>query len=116
MQIQMLFLHVKSGTTTFVNSLFIHKTTGNIGIRTLNPSWMFHMTNGGTSVGANSSMAEFENTGNTGQSLSAWNSSNSNPSQAFESTTDYIGTAYLGIAISGLAQNSSASINAVTIG
>ena len=109
-------LHVKSGSTGAINSLFIHKTSGFIGIRTLNPSWMFHMTNGGVSFSSNSTMGLFENKDDNAVSLSIWNTSTSNPYASLEAATYYLEESDMVPAVKGIGFSNSSSINAVTIG
>lgn len=69
-----------------------------IGIRTGNPSWMFHMINGGINVGA-APMSSFENQGTQGVALTGNNSNTANTYNGIEGVTygTYTGVMGLGI-------------------
>jgi hypothetical protein len=97
-----------------IHSLFI-EADGNIGIRNTSPSWMFNMTNGGTPVGDNAVMAEFENAGEAGVSLSAWNNSNNNGYNAFEGIIDYVGNSFLPSGVYGLALDNTTTTSAIGV-
>ena len=97
-------LHVKSGTSTpFVNSLFIHKTSGNIGIRTLTPACPLQFISPGDDVwlmqwdnndAANGAPARFQNT----------NASCGN--RVLMGSTNYSGSAYEASGVMGISLNS----------
>ncbi len=108
----------KIGTTTLSNKTVITiEYDLEIGIRTNEPSHMFHIVNGEGSVGANS-MAAFENEDQIGVALASYNKGIENANNAFEGVTYFEnGTAnpagVLGLAIAEQTQNNTATIGVV---
>lgn len=106
----------KIGTTALTtNTRLTIQTNGNIGIRTTTPAHYFHVTNGGTDIGA-TALGEFENLGADGVALSGYNNNTTTGYNGIEGITNSINTGFLSAGVFGIALNSSASANAPTIG
>ena len=106
----------KIGSTALTtNTSITIQTNRYIGFRTTTPGNMFHMTNGGTTVGA-TSMSLFQNLSASGVSLQGYNTSTTSGYSAIEGITNYLGTGFLATGVFGLAINQSAGVNGIAIG
>ena len=92
----------------------VDASTQRVGIRTAAPGNLFHMTNGGTTVGG-TSMALYENTGISGVALSGSNTNATRGYNAIEGITYYSGTGFIPAGVFGLAIYQGAAL-APTIG
>ena len=90
------------------------EANGNIGIKTVTPTSMLQMTNGGVNVGANA-MAAYDNLGIDGVSLSGYNQGTTNPYNGIEGITNYGGTANAPAGVFGLAINNSLTHRAIGV-
>ena len=90
------------------------EANGNIGIKTVTPTSMLQMTNGGVNVGANA-MAAYDNLGIDGVSLSGYNQGTTNAYNGIEGITNYSGTANAPAGVFGLAINNSLTHRAIGV-
>jgi hypothetical protein len=105
----------KIGTTaiTTATSMTI-LANRDIAIRHTAPTSFFHMTNGGTAVGANA-MASFDNLGTDGVALSGYNQNAADPYNGIEGITNYGGSAFITCGVFGLAINPSLTHTAIGV-
>ena len=90
------------------------ESNGNIGVKIATPTNMFHMTNGGVTVGA-TAMALFDNLGVSGVALNGTNTNATSGYNAIEGITYYNGTGFIPAGVFGLAIYNGAA-SAPTIG
>lgn len=88
-------------------------SAGRIGMFNAAPVNYLHMVNPGA-VGA-AAMANFENTGVDGVSISGYNQSATNPYNAIEGITNYSGSVYISSGVFGLAINASLTHTAIGV-
>ena len=99
-------LHVKSGT---INSLFIHKTTGNIGIRTLTPACPLQFISSGGLADTVWLMQWDNNHASRGGAARFQHSNSSNGNRVLMGTTNYSGSTNAAAAVIGISLNNTST-------
>ena len=101
-------------SNTQANMFFIDAGADRIGIRTNTPTNMLQMTNGGVNVGA-AAMAEFDNSGLEGVSVSGYNRDVTNGYNGIEGITNYSGNTFAAAGVFGLAIDNTLTNTAVGV-
>lgn len=106
----------KIGSGSLANSTTLTITTSKkIGVRTSDPEYMFHMTNGNSTLGT-SAMSVFENLDTSGVSLAAYNQGINNAYNAIEGVTAFQNGSQNPAGVLGLALATQTSNLTPTIG